>query len=128
MSQNPINLAVRFLLELAGVGGLFRLGLWLGEGAVGILLALVLSIGAAAAWGTFNVAGDPTRSGRAPVRVPGTVRLVVELGLLGGGAIAWWVTGPSWFAWAYTVVLFVHYALSWDRLFWLLGPETNPWG
>lgn len=121
MSQNPVNLAVRFLLEIAGVVGLFRLGLWAAEGPVAALLALLFSIGAATAWGLFNVPGDRSRSERAPVQVSGGVRLLVELLLLGGGALGWFLAGPRWFAWTYTVVLVVHYLLSWDRVGWLLG-------
>lgn len=125
MSQNPINLAVRFLLEIAGVVGLFRLGLSIADGAPGALLALALSIGAATAWGLFNVPGDRSRSGRAPVQVSGVTRLLVELMLLGGGAVGWFVAGPIWFAWTYTIVLVVHYLASWDRVSWLLGGSSE---
>ena len=126
MSQNPLNLAVRFLLELAGVVGLFRLGLWVAEGPLAVVLALLFSMGAASAWGLFNVPGDRSRSGRAPVRVSGVVRLMLELLVLGGGAVGWFLTGPSWFAWTYTVILAAHYLVSWDRVGWLLGwrPES----
>ena len=121
MSQNPINLAVRFLLEIAGLVGLFRLGLWIADGPLAAVLALAFSIGAATAWGLFNVPGDRSRSGRAPVQVPGAVRLLVELLVLGDGAVGWFLAGPTWFAWTYTIVLGTHYLLSWDRVGWLLG-------
>lgn len=121
MSQNPVNLAVRFLLEIAGIVGLVRLGLWVADGPLAILLALVFSVGAATAWGLFNVPGDRSRSGRAPVSVSGAVRLLVELLLLGGGAVGWLLAGPMWFAWAYSVTLVIHYLVSWDRVGWLLG-------
>jgi len=121
LSQNPVNLAVRFLLEIAGVVGLFRLGLWVADGPLAAVLALLFSMGAATAWGLFNVPGDRSRSGRAPVQVPGILRLLVELLVLGGGSLAWFLTGPTWFAWTYTVVLIAHYLLSWDRVGWLLG-------
>lgn len=101
--------------------GLFRLGFWVADGPLALLLALVFSIGAAAAWGVFNVPGDSSRSGRAPVQVSGVVRLLVELLLLGGGAVGWFLAGPGWFAWTYTVALPIHYLLSWDRVSWLLG-------
>lgn len=123
MAQNPINLLVRFLLEIAGLVGLFRLGLWLADEA--ILLAAALAAIGAGAWATFNVPGDRSRSGSAPVPVPGAVRLAVELAVLGGGALGWWLAGPPWFAVIYTGVLAVHYALSWDRVAWLLSPETH---
>ena len=121
MSQNPINLAVRFALEIAAVVGLFRLGLWAADGPLAAVLALALSVGAASAWGLFNVPGDRSRSGRAPVPVHGAVRLLVELLVLGGAAVGWLLAGPRWFAWTYVVVLAVHYLVSWDRVGWLLG-------
>lgn len=125
MSQNPVNLAVRFLLEIAGVVGLFRLGLGIADGALAALLALVLSIGAATAWGLFNVPGDRSRSGRAPVQVSGVVRLLVEFLVLGGGSVGWFLAGPDWFAWTYSIVLVAHYLLSWDRVGWLVGSRSE---
>lgn len=125
MSQNPVNLAIRFLLEITAVVGLFRLGLWITDGILAALLALVFSIGAATAWGLFNVPGDRSRSGRAPVQVSGVVRLFVEFVLLGGGAVGWFVAGPVWFGWLYTLILVVHYLLSWDRVGWLLGLRSE---
>lgn len=120
-----MNLAVRFLLEIAGVVGLFRLGLWVADGPLAALVALVFSVGAATAWGLFNVPGDRSRSGRAPVQVSGAVRLLVELVLLGGGSVGWFLAGPRWFAWTYTLVLAGHYLLSWDRVGWLLGRRAE---
>lgn len=125
MSQNAVNLAVRFLLEIAGVVGLFRLGLWIADGPLALLLAIVFSMGAATAWGLFNVPGDRSRSGRAPVQVPGAVRLSIELVLLGGGAVGWFLAGPGWFAWTYTITLVAHYVLSWDRVGWLVGLRSQ---
>jgi hypothetical protein len=68
MANNPINLLVRFILELAG---LFALGYWgwtQHTGALRILLAVGLPLLAAAIWGVFRVPGHP---GNAPVAVPG---------------------------------------------------------
>ncbi len=121
MSQNPLNLAVRFLLEIAAVVGLFRLGLSVADGPSAVLLALASSLGAASAWGLFNVPGDRSRSGRSPVQVSGAVRLSLELLILGGGGAGWFLSGPNPFAWTYLVVLAVHYLVSWDRVGWLLG-------
>ena len=79
MGSHPINLGFRFLLELAA---LIALGVWgwsLSTGAMRFVAALAAPIVAAAMWGLFNVPGDPSRSGAAPIQVRGTVRLVGEL-------------------------------------------------
>ncbi len=125
MSQNPVNLAVRFALEVAAVIGLFRLGLGLTDGFAALLVAVLVSSAALAAWGTFNVPGDRSRSGSVPVRVSGAVRLLIEIVVLGGGAIGWFLSGPVWFAWSYTIVLIMHYGLSFDRVGWLLGVGSD---
>ena len=53
-------------------------------GAAAWLAGLGLPAIAAAAWVTFAVPGDPSRSGRAPVPVPGWVRLLLELAVFLG--------------------------------------------
>ena len=76
MASNPLNLAFRFFLELAG---LFAIGYWgwhTGQGWQRWLLMLGVPLIAAALWGIFRVENDP---GRAPVRVPGALRLALEL-------------------------------------------------
>jgi len=74
---------------------------------------------AATAWGLFAVPGDPSRSDRAPVPVPGAVRLLVE-GALFGGATAAIVRERAAWGLAFGAVAVVHYALSYDRVAWLL--------
>ena len=76
MNANPINLAVRFLLELAM---LFVLSWW-GWRFHGIVTAIGLPVAAAVMWGVFRIPNDPKA---APVAVPGVVRLALEWGLFG---------------------------------------------
>ena len=119
MGQNPINLAVRFLLEIIA---LVALGAWAKAqfpGALGIVLMIVIPLLAAAAWGTFNVEGDPSRSGKAPVPVPGIIRLLVELAILGSATWALFTLNPT-YGWIFGIVTLVHYILSYDRIIWLL--------
>lgn len=121
MGSHPANLALRFLLELAA---LFAVGLWgwkTGEGALRWLLVLGLPLIAATAWGTLAVPDDPSRSGGAPLPVPGILRLVLELSLfvsavlcLRGVGLERWGTGLA-------VFVILHYAVSYDRVAWLLG-------
>ena len=67
MGSHPINLALRFLLELSA---LFAMGVWgwrYSEGWLRFVLALSIPIIAAVLWGTFAVPDDPSRSGGAPI-------------------------------------------------------------
>ena len=83
-------------------------------------LAIVLPIMAATAWGLFNVPGDPSRSGQAPVVVPGLLRLALELTIFTGAVLALLRTKHTSLAIALGVVVAAHYALSYDRIAWLL--------
>ncbi len=119
MNHNSPNLILRFLLEVAA---LLSLGMWgrsLSEGAIGILLMFLFPLMAAVLWGTFNVKGDPSRSGKAPVSVPGWVRLALELVFFGVSSWAlsrMYVTAGIGFG----VIVILHYLFSLDRIKWLL--------
>jgi hypothetical protein len=120
MSSNPINLAVRFLLELSA---LLAIGFWgwrQGEGSFRFVLAIGLPLIAAVLWGTFAVPDDPSRSGKAPVPVPGIVRLVLELAFFAFATWALYNAGATQLSWLLGGVTLVHYILSYDRLWWLI--------
>ncbi|MVU83855.1 DUF2568 domain-containing protein [Nocardia sp. ET3-3] len=121
MSLNPFMLGVRFLLELTAVASFGILGWRAFESPWRFLLVVLLPILVAAAWGVFAVPGDPSRNGEATVAVPGAVRLVLEILVLGGGAFALWGAGLSVAALVSAVVLVVYTALAYDRLGWLLA-------
>ena len=113
------NLALRFALEMAALVGIVLGGRELIDGTAGQIAGVVAASLAAAAWGLFNVPGDPSRSGAAPVPVSGVVRLCVEFDVLAFGAAGWLLAEPV----AGVVVialLVVHYVTSWSRVRWLL--------
>jgi hypothetical protein len=117
----PVNLAIRFLLELAA---LIILGLWGWRFSNNMWLQYAMAIstpGAAAAiWGIFNVPNDPSRSGNAPIVVPGFIRFIIELLFF---AVATWALhdlGYMKLSLTYGVVVVVHYLVSYDRIMWLL--------
>jgi hypothetical protein len=120
MSQNPINLGIRFLLEIAALVALGYWGWVAHDGVLRWLLAAGLPLLAAVLWGTFAVPGDRSRSGGAPVPVPGAVRLLLELAFFGAAAWALYDAGATLLAWVLAGVVVVHYAVSYDRIAWLL--------
>jgi len=102
---------------------LVALGYWgwsQGEGVLGVVLVLAIPIVAAAVWGTFAVPNDPSRSGNAPVPVPGVARLMLEFIFFACAAAALFTIGYSMLAWVFGIIVIVHYAVSYKRLIWLL--------
>ena len=121
MGSHPVNLAVRFLLELCA---LFAIGVWgwnLSEGWFRFLPALIIPIIAATVWGTFAVPDDPSRSGGAPVPVSGVVRLAVEAAIFVGAVWALQASGYSGLSWGFGIIVIIHYVASYDRILWLLN-------
>lgn len=116
MAQNPINLAVRFVLEIVGLG-VFA---WWGNRQGGLLLAVVVVVIAATMWGVFRVPGDAGHRGDALVAVPGWVRLLMEVAFFGAAVLILARTGHPVAALILGVVLVAHYAISYDRIAWLL--------
>jgi hypothetical protein len=114
------NLALRFGLEMAALAALGVAGWTLAPGLLRWLAVVALPLVAAAAWGVFNVVGDPSRSGSAPIEVPGWARLGVELAVLGGGAVALAVSGRAALGAALGLLIVLQYATSWARVRWLL--------
>jgi len=120
MGSNPINLGVRLILELLA---LVAFGIWgwnALDGVMRYVLAIGLPILAAAIWGTFAVLDDPSRSGNAPVPVSGILRLILELVFFALAAYSLFLTGNEQYAWIFAVVVLAHYAISYDRIAWLV--------
>lgn len=119
--MNPINLAVRFILEVVA---LISVGVWgwkFSDGWTHYVLAFGIPIVLAIVWGTFNVPDDPSRSGNAPVAVSGAVRLTIELGIF---SIAAWVLygiGYTKFSLILVLAIVIHYLASHERVMWLLA-------
>ena len=120
MGSHPINLAFRLLLEVTMYIGLGMWGWTYGEGLIRYFLAILVPILAAVLWGVFAVPGDPSRSGKAPVPIPGVLRLILELVLFAFSAWGWFSSGYEMLGLALIILVFIHYALSYDRIRWLL--------
>lgn len=120
MGSHPVNLAVRFILEIAALVAIGYWGWTQHDGFVRYLLVIGGPILAAVLWATFAVPDDPSRSGKAPVPVPGIIRLALELAIFAFAAWALYDAGNSLLALILAAVVIVHYALSYDRIAWLL--------
>ena len=84
------------------------------------VLAALVPVAAAALWGIFAVPGDPSRSGSALVAVPGALRLGLEAAFFAFAVWALYQLGNIVLARTMAAILAVHYAVSYDRLAWLL--------
>ena len=113
MSNNPLNLALRFVLELAALAAL---GYWAWTqhtGGLRWLLVLALPTAAAAIWGIFRVPGDPSD---APIKISGGVRLAIEACFFGVATLALALSDRSQWAIVFGAVVVLHYSLSFDRI------------
>jgi uncharacterized membrane protein len=109
------------VIEVAAVAAYALTGNALAGGAIGILLAVVFAAAVSLIWGTFNVPGDPSRSGRAPVPVRGLIRLLIEVDILAGAValtVIFWSPVP---AIVLGGLILVHYGASRHRIAWLLA-------
>jgi len=120
MGSHPINLIIRFLLEIIA---LFSVGLWgwkQSDGWLRFVLAIGIPIILAAIWGTFAVPNDPSRSGSAPIVTPWIIRLLIELGFFAFATWSVYDMGFSKISLALCITVVLHYILSYDRIMWLI--------
>jgi len=122
MSNHPLNLALRFILELLALAIFFLWG-WQHQGFLKYLLAFGTPILAMVIWGTFRVPNDP---GKAPVAVSGRTRLLIELVFYGAAEACLFSLQQLSFAYALSIVLIIHYAVSYDRVGRLLLNQPIP--
>ena len=121
MGSHPLNLGIRFILEVVA---LVAVGMWgwkLTDSWLRLVLVIGLPLLLAAIWVTFAVPDDPSRSGSAPIVTPGLVRLLIELGIFAFATWAFYDLGHLRLAIAFAIVVVIHYAVSYDRIMWLLA-------
>ena len=120
MQGNAINLALRFILELTA---LLLMGMWGWQVSIfGIpyVAAIVVPLLLAALWGIFAVPNDPSRSGKAPVPVPGYIRLAFEMAFFGFAVFCCHSLGYILLSKILGGVILLHYLLWLKRIRWLL--------
>ncbi len=125
MGSNPVNLTIRFLLELAALSVMGIWGWRHGEGWMQYLLVIGIPLFGAAVWGTFAVPNDPSRSGKAPVPVPGIIRLIIELGIFGFGIWLLFNLDYKSLGITFGIIVVIHYLVSYDRVYWLIFEKKN---
>jgi hypothetical protein len=120
MGSHPINLAFRFFLEIVALLAMGYWGWTQHDGVMRFVWALGLPLLSAVVWGTFAVPDDPSRSGKAPVPVPGVIRLILELIVFTLGAWCLYDSGLDVWGLVFGLAVIIHYALSYDRVLWLV--------
>ena len=119
LSKNPINLALRFILELCAF---YSIGYWgwnSSEGGFKYLLAFGTPLLAAFLWGRFRTKEDFISGKKAPTPIPGTLRLVIELIIFGFAVWGLFSSGVVTIAWVFLIVTLLHYIISYDYILWL---------
>ncbi len=117
MNTNPVNLAVRFFLEIVmliifGYWGWHLAGNW--ERYVG---APGLPLLAATLWGVFRIQNDPKP---ALVEVSGIVRLLLEFVLFGASVYFLYNLGHVQSSRIMAIIVIAHYLVSYDRTWAML--------
>ena len=117
MSNHVANLALRFLLELCALAALGYWGWTQHQGVTRWLLAILVPLTAATLWGAFRVPND----GGAPVvTVPGVARLGLEIVFFVAAVAALYAADRPRVALFFGGITLMHYAISYDRVLWLL--------
>ncbi len=120
MGAHPINLILRFILELTA---LYVTGLWgwkLCDSWLHFVSGFGIPLLISVLWGVFAVPNDPSRSGSAPVPIRGYLRLLMELAIF---AFATWTLfnmGNAILGWIFGLIVLFHYIISYNRVIWLI--------
>jgi hypothetical protein len=117
MNTNPINLAVRFLLEITMLIIFTYWGWHLAGNWVRYIAAPGIPLLAAVLWGVFRIPNDPKE---APVAIPGILRLLLELVLFGFAIYALFDLGEVRCGQIMTIIVILHYLVSYDRTWAML--------
>ena len=117
MSQHPLNLALRFALEIAVLLACAIWGWTQHAGAMRLVWSVGLPIVVAAIWGVFRV---PEDHGKGLLAVPGSVRLLTEWAIFALAVVLYSAAGRYTAASLMALLVILHYMLSYDRVIWLL--------
>lgn len=124
MAYHPLNLALRFMLEVVGLAAFAYWG-WAWGGNWRWPLAIGLPLIAMFFWGGFRFADPSGLEGNGFMEISGPLRLALEFAFL-GLAVAALLTAHAndrakTFAIIFAVVIVIHYIISYDRVLKMLG-------
>lgn len=125
-SLSPAQAGFRFLIEVVALICWGLVGWQVTDGTARWLLVIALPLAAAITWGTFRAPDDHSANGESPVPVNGIVRLFIELDILLGAAVLVTVVWRPFVGAALGVAVLIHYAMTIDRVRWLLAQRTTP--
>lgn len=118
MSERPLVLGLHAVVELAA---LVAIGFWAWSATDGVqrwVFALALPVLVGTVWAVFRVPGD---GGEPLIVVPGRLRLVIELGVMGLAVALLWAAGQGAWAIGLLALVVLDYALQYDRVARLLS-------
>ncbi len=118
MSQHPLNLGLRFLLELAALVAMGYWGWTQHEGILQWLLTILVPLLFATTWGAFRY---PQDHGKGLIAISGKLRLLLEFVFFTCAVVLLAASQQTTTALIFATILLIHYALSYDRVRLLAG-------
>ena len=125
MGNHPINLILRFFLELAAWVAMGYWGFTRFAGLAQWVIGLGLPILAMAIWESFRT---PGQGGKGRFPVPGWLRLLIEAATFIGAIYLLFDAGKPTISLIFAGIVFLHYAASYDYIRFLLTgrPMNHP--
>ena len=114
------NDLLRFLLEITSLIAYGYWGFVQDIAPLNYILMIILPVIVAIMWGVFRVPDDPSSSGKAPIVVPGIIRLLLELAIFIGASYWFYISGLMVFGIIFMIIVIIHYIISYKRINWLL--------
>jgi hypothetical protein len=116
MNNHPLNLIVRFLLEIVLIFIFANWGWKNFEGVNKYLMSIGLPLLISLVWAVFKVEGDP---GKAVLPIQGWLRLTYELFVFVVAAFLLYRFDNKW-AFIFIILSIAHYLASYDRIVLLM--------
>ena len=115
------GVALRILLGGGVIAGIA----WWGDVRAGLPLAIAAGIASAALWALPATPGDTVHP-RGILRVPGRLRLTLDVALILLAATAIWTAGSRAASETLLTTALIHAALTHDRIRWLARAAAKP--